>query len=178
MHQQQPPQPFYMVDPPKSPKPGRSWALPLFAGVITTGLSVIAFGFIAGSQSSDPQPVPTASLSPDEVSTSTPQVATPSPSSSPSVETHPITASDPRFAAVPDPQFAIPFARVFCDKAEVINFRAAPSLSAQVLDVLGDGELVEPVHPPDIVESDGSSWIEVRYRNRTGWIVSKFVGHE
>jgi len=61
----------------------------------------------------------------------------------------------------------------FVDKCLFVNLRENQGRDSLVLEVLKNGELIEPIIYNDTVE-----WTKIRYKEKTGYIMTKYIGVE
>lgn len=61
----------------------------------------------------------------------------------------------------------------FVDKCEFVNLREGQSRDSLVLTVLKNGTFIEPV-----IYNDTTEWTKVTHQNKTGYIMTKYIGVE
>lgn len=61
----------------------------------------------------------------------------------------------------------------FVNKCLFVNFREEANRNSRVLEVLKNGVIIEPV-----IYNDTTEWTKVKYENKTGYIMTKYIGVE
>lgn len=61
----------------------------------------------------------------------------------------------------------------FVDRCKFVNIREEQSTNSLVLDVLKEGELIEP-----IIYNDTTEWTKVKHKGKNGYIMTKYIGVE
>jgi len=61
----------------------------------------------------------------------------------------------------------------FIDKSKFVNFRKEPDKNGIVIEILSNGTFIEPV-----IYNDTQEWTKVKYNNKVGYVMTKFIGVE